>query len=34
MNGVTTDQGWRETLNEMGELPVLEDGAIGLTAPV
>jgi glutathione S-transferase len=29
--GATRDDGWRETVNEMGEIPVLEDGARRLT---
>ena len=31
MNGVTREAAWRETANEMGEVPVLEDGALRLT---
>jgi len=31
MHGMTRDAGWRETTNEMGEAPVLEDGARRLT---
>jgi glutathione S-transferase len=31
MNGATRDPSWRETTNEMGEAPVLEDGDIKLT---
>jgi glutathione S-transferase len=30
-NGQTRDPGWREAVNEMGEAPVLEDGATRLT---
>lgn len=29
--GLTRDPAWRETLNEMGEAPVLEDGPLRLT---
>ena len=29
--GATRDSGWREQVNEMGEIPVLEDGARSLT---
>ena len=29
--GATRDPAWRESLNEMGEAPVLEDGALRLT---
>ncbi|CAN7774225.1 glutathione S-transferase [Variovorax sp. LjRoot290] len=29
--GATRDPAWRETLNEMGEAPVLEDGALRFT---
>ena len=31
MNGLTRDASWRETTNEMGEAPVLDDGARRLT---
>ena len=31
MNGVTRAASWRESANEMGEVPVLEDGALRLT---
>ncbi len=31
MQGVTRDDGWRERSNEMGEVPVLEDGQRRLT---
>ena len=31
MHGITRDPTWRETANEMGEVPVLEDGARRLT---
>jgi glutathione S-transferase len=31
MHGATRDPQWRETANEMGEVPVLEDGARRLT---
>ena len=31
MHGMTRDAGWRESTNEMGEAPVLEDGARRLT---
>jgi glutathione S-transferase len=31
MQGITRDPAWRETANEMGEVPVLEDGAKRLT---
>ena len=31
MGGVTRDAAWREQTNEMGEIPVLEDGARRLT---
>ena len=31
MHGITRDPTWRETANEMGEVPVLEDGAKRLT---
>jgi glutathione S-transferase len=31
MHGVTRGDEWRENANEMGEVPVLEDGAIKLT---
>ena len=31
MHGATRDAGWREQTNEMGEVPVLEDGALRLT---
>ena len=31
MHGITRDPKWRETANEMGEVPVLEDGAKRLT---
>ena len=31
MNGATRTPGWREQANEMGEVPVLEDGAHRLT---
>ena len=31
MNGVTREASWRETANEMGEVPVLEDGGLRLT---
>jgi glutathione S-transferase len=31
MNGLTRDASWREQVNEMGEAPVLEDGARCLT---
>ncbi len=31
MNGMTRAPGWREQTNEMGEVPVLEDGARRLT---
>jgi glutathione S-transferase len=31
MHGMTRDAGWREKTNEMGEAPVLEDGARRLT---
>ena len=31
MHGATRDAGWRERANEMGEVPVLEDGARRLT---
>ena len=31
MNGKTRDAGWRESTNEMGEAPVLDDGGLRLT---
>ena len=31
MHGVTRDVGWREAANEMGEVPILEDGPRRLT---
>lgn len=31
LNGVTRDPSWRDDNNEMGEAPVLEDGALRLT---
>ena len=31
MHGVTRDAAWRETANEMGEVPILEDGSRRLT---
>jgi glutathione S-transferase len=31
MNGVTREASWRENANEMGEVPVLEDGDLRLT---
>ena len=31
MNGVTREASWRESANEMGELPILEDGTLRLT---
>src|SRR5438105_8467292 len=31
MHGITRDPKWRETANEMGEVPMLEDGARRLT---
>lgn len=31
MNGVTREQAWRDGMNEMGEVPVLEDGPLRLT---
>ena len=31
MNGTTREPGWRESTNEMGEVPVLEDGERTLT---
>jgi glutathione S-transferase len=31
MHGITRDPTWRDTANEMGEVPVLEDGARRLT---
>jgi glutathione S-transferase len=31
MNGITRQAAWREQANEMGEVPVLEDGARSLT---
>ena len=31
MHGATRDEGWRERTNEMGEVPVLEDGTRRLT---
>lgn len=31
MNGATKDETWREKTNEMGEVPVLEDGDLRLT---
>ena len=31
MHGATRDEGWRARSNEMGEVPVLEDGALRLT---
>jgi glutathione S-transferase len=31
LQGTTRDAGWRETVNEMGEAPVLQDGARRLT---
>ena len=31
MHGVTRESGWRDATNEMGEVPVLEDGARRLT---
>jgi glutathione S-transferase len=31
MHGATRDAGWRESENEMGEVPVLGDGALRLT---
>lgn len=29
--GISTDPAWRDELNEMGEVPILEDGALRLT---
>lgn len=31
MHGATRDAGWRESSNEMGEVPVLDDGSLRLT---
>src|SRR5687767_4183656 len=31
MNGATREADWRRSVNEMGEVPVLEDGALKLT---
>lgn len=31
MNGATREQNWREAINGMGEIPVLEDGDVVLT---
>ena len=31
MQGATRDAGWRESANEMGEVPVLDDGPLRLT---
>lgn len=31
LNGVTREPGWRQEHNEMGEAPILEDGALRLT---
>lgn len=31
MNGATRDPNWRQSVNEMGEVPVFEDGALVLT---
>ncbi|WP_072386540.1 glutathione S-transferase [Hyphomicrobium sp. CS1BSMeth3] len=31
MNGVTREPNWRQAINEMGEVPVFEDGALRLT---
>jgi glutathione S-transferase len=31
MNGITRTGAWRESINDMGEVPVLDDGALRLT---
>ena len=33
MHGMTRTPDWREQINEMGEVPVLDDGALRLTQP-
>ncbi len=33
MHGMTRTPDWREQINEMGEAPVLDDGALRLSSP-